>query len=233
MLMGNSNAPIPTELLPALQPADERILIVVLPGMFSDEASLKERGLHERIQKSWPDADVLLTAARLPYYTDGVLVQRLHRDILTPARENGYRQIWIAGGSMGGLGALMYEREHPGAVTGIVLLAPRLGDGALIEEIARAGGVQAWDAGPLPPEMNGGNYERQVWKMVQQRSGQPEFASRIWLICGDQDRMLPGSRLLAAQLPESHYVERPGDHNWRFWLSATEEMFGRVRLAQK
>ena len=29
------------------------------------------------------------------------------------------------------------------------------------------GGAQSWDPGPLPAEMDGDNYRRQVWTMVK------------------------------------------------------------------
>lgn len=232
LFLGNSKAPIPKAFVPALDQSGDRILIIVLSGMFSDEESLKQHGLHTVIQKSWPDADVLLTAARLPYYSEGVLTQRLHDEIIKPARDERYDQVWLAGGSMGGLGALMYEREYPGQVTGIVLLAPRLGNGELIDEIHRSGGIGAWNPGPLPAEMNGDNYERQVWKMIKLRGKQRDFLHRVWLICGTEDRMLPGARLLAPQLLPSQYIERPGGHDWDFWVSATEQIFARIRAAQ-
>jgi len=97
---------------------------------------------------------VLLTSATFAYYRDGKLVPRLHEEIVEPALRGGYRRIWLAGASLGGMGALLYEREYPGELTGLVLFAPFLGGKELLDEIRAAGGPRKWDPGPLPAETN-------------------------------------------------------------------------------
>ena len=76
----------------------------------------------------------------------------------------------------------------------MVLFAPFLGDKALLEEIRSAGGVQRWQPGPLPPQVDSTNYQRQVWKFIRE---QPALAGRVWLACGSDDYLLSGARLLA------------------------------------
>lgn len=227
--IGNSKVPIATVPVAAPQPSAGRALVIVLPGFGTDAGEMKERGVAEAIQNSWPEADVLLTSATWAYYRDGRLVPRLHEEIVGPALRKGYRQVWLAGASMGGMGALLYEREYPGELTGIALFAPFLGGNELLDEIRAAGGPRKWDPGPLPAEMNGDNFERQVWKMVKGWADRPELARRVWLACGTSDRLLDGVRLLARELPEAHYLEMPGGHTWRLWLSAAKEVFSRIR----
>jgi pimeloyl-ACP methyl ester carboxylesterase len=230
VMYGPSLDVIPTELVPAPQPSPHRVLLIAVPGIFNDEESLRDHGLPDVIHRSWPTADILLTSANLPYYRDGVFVSRMH-DLVTRARQDGYREIWLVGGSLGGMGTLMYERDHPGEVTGLVLLAPYLGDDGLLQEIERAGGVRQWDPGPLPEQMTRQDYARQVWRMIKGWGDRPDLTRRIWLSCGTSDHMMFGVRLLAPQLPAAHYVERPGDHNWDFWRDATGDMLARARAA--
>ena len=227
--IGNSKVPIGTVSLPALRPAAERTLVIVLPGFGNDAQDMKDHGLAEVIQESWPEADVLLTSATFAYYRDGKLVPRLHEEIVGPARSKGYARVWLAGASLGGMGVLLYEREHPGEVTGLVLFAPFLGNSDLLDEIRAAGGPRSWDPGLLPEEMNGDNYQRQVWKMVKAWMSRPELARRVWLACGTSDHLIKDVRLLAPQLPESHYLELPGGHTWGLWISSAKEVFSRIR----
>ena len=57
----------------------------------------------------------------------------------------GYGEIWLVGVSMGGLGAFFHERAYPAQVTGLILLAPFVGDDRkLLAEIDAAGGAVAW-----------------------------------------------------------------------------------------
>jgi pimeloyl-ACP methyl ester carboxylesterase len=228
--IGNSQVPIGTVSVAAPRPSDERTLLVILPGFGNDATDLEDRGVAEAIHQSWPEADVLLASATFAYYRDGKLVPRLHEEIVQPARRRGYAQIWLAGASMGGMGALLYEREHPGELTGIVLFAPFLGSGELLNEIRAAGGPRKWNPGPLPAEMNPDNYQRQVWKMVKGWADRPEFARRVWLACGTSDHLIDDVRLLAPELPGARYLELSGGHTWGLWLSGAKEVFSRIRL---
>jgi pimeloyl-ACP methyl ester carboxylesterase len=188
-----------------------------------------DRGIARAIQESWPEADVLLTSATFAYYRDGKLVPRLREEIVQPSLRKGYARIWLAGASLGGMGALLYEREHPGELEGIALFAPFLGNGSLLDEIRTAGGPRKWDPGPLPAEMNADNFQRQVWKMIKGWADRPELARRVWLACGTSDHLIDDVRLLAPEVPEGHYLELSGGHTWGLWVRAAKELFSRAR----
>ena len=111
---GDSRAPIATELLPAPRPSPLRTLVIVLPGRNDGGRGENERGMAKAIHEAWPGADVLLASATYVYYRDGKVVERLHEDVVEPALRAGYRRVWLAGASMGGMGAMLYERAHPG-----------------------------------------------------------------------------------------------------------------------
>ena len=228
--IGDSKVPIGTLSVAAPRPSAERTLLIILPGFGDDAADMKDHGIAEAIHQSWPEADLLLASATFAYYRDGKLVPRLHEEIVQPARRNGYARIWLAGASLGGMGALLYEREHPGELTGIVLFAPFLGSGELLNEIRAAGSPRNWNPGPLPAEMNADNYQRQIWKMVKGWADRPELARRVWLACGRSDHLIDDVRLLAPALPEAHFLELEGGHTWSLWLSGAKEMFSRIRL---
>jgi pimeloyl-ACP methyl ester carboxylesterase len=228
----HSGAPIPTETIAAPQPAAERTLVIVLPGIAGGAREMKERGIAQTIHAAWPNADVLLADARYPYYRDGKLVARLHEDVVTPARQAGYRRIWLAGASLGGMGAVLYEREHPGMLTGIVLFAPFLGEEALLQEIREAGGLRNWNPGPLPVQLDAAAYQRQIWARIQVWARQPELARRVWIACGTQDYLRSGAELLATALPATHFIEEPGGHTWNTWARLSRAVFSRIRTLE-
>jgi pimeloyl-ACP methyl ester carboxylesterase len=229
IVIGDSSVPIGMLAAAAPQSSSERTLVIVLPGFGSDAADLENRGIARAIQESWPETDVLLTSATFAYYRDGKLVPRLREEIVQPSLRKGYRRIWLAGASLGGMGALLYEREHPGELEGIALFAPFLGDRKLLNEIRAAGGPRKWDPGPLPAEMSADNYQRQVWKMIKGWADRPELSRRVWLACGTSDRLIDAARLLAPEVQQAHYLELSGGHTWELWLHAAKELFSRVR----
>src|SRR3954453_4924060 len=119
---GDPSQPIPPAFLPAPQTAHR--LVVVLPGRGDDLEGLRKSGIAQAVQSAWPDADVVLTGLALGYYMEGQAELRLHDEVIAPARTRGYRQVWLVGASMGGMGAFMYDCGYSNDVTGMVLLAP-------------------------------------------------------------------------------------------------------------
>ena len=214
--------PIPTLLLPAQQPAQR--LVVVLPGRADDLDALRRSGMTEAIQTAWPDADVLLAELTLGYYMQGRAAERLHVEVIAPARERGgYREVWLAGASMGGMGVLMYDQLHPGEMDGLVLLAPYLGDAKQLREISDAGGVAQWDAG-ASQEMAPDNWQHEMWRHIQRLSRNPDEARRVWLAFGDRDRLRKSMPLLIPALQQDQVMMRKGGHTWTVWSPAMGEV---------
>lgn len=230
--LGDSDQPISTQTILAPEPGAERTAVIVLPGFGVDVEEMRERGIATAIQSAWPHADVVLANANFAYYRARNVVERLHEDVVAPVRARGYQRIWLAGASMGGLGALLYEREHPGVLSGVVLFAPFLGEPPLLEEIRAAGGVQKWNPGPLTAELDLRNYQRHLWKRVQAIAGTPELARRVWLACGTDDFLRSGSELLASALPKHHFIYEPGGHTWKTWMRLTKSVFARIQTAE-
>lgn len=219
--------PIPVKDVPAPHHGADRPLVVVLPGRGDDLDDLAKTGIAEAVQQAWPDADVLLAGVTLGYYADGGMARRLHDEVIVPARQRGYREIWLSGASMGGMGALLYERRYPHDVTGLVLYAPFMGDPSLIREILAAGGPASWNPGPLPASVDDDNYQRELWRLVKGWQD-PVEGRRLWLVCGDADRFVGVARLIAALLPKDHYAEFGGGHEWTVWDQGALYAFARI-----
>lgn len=218
---GDPSKPIPTEFVAAPQRAQR--LVVVLPGRGDDIAGLRRSGITQAVQAAWPDADVMLTGLALGYYMEGQTERRLHQEIVEPARRRGYGEVWLVGASLGGMGALLYERAHPNTVTGMVLLAPYLGEKDLIKQISAAGGVTRWQAPPAPNGINADNFQQELWRHIQGWSRQPGGPRNVWVAYGKQDRLIDALPLLQPLLPPEQVLVRDGGHDWEFWSPATRD----------
>jgi pimeloyl-ACP methyl ester carboxylesterase len=224
---GDVTLPIPTRVFVA-GGSPGSTLVVVLPGRGDDIDAMRRAGVPLAIQQGWPHADVLLAGATQPYYESGRLAQRLHDEVVAPMRAKGYTTIWMAGASMGGLGTLMYERDHPGELAGLVLLAPYLGETTLLSEIDAAGGLAAWSPGAIARTVDGTNYQRDLWRFLQGRHGDAAWGRRVWLAYGDRDKLRDAVPLFAPLVPRDHVLERRGGHTWRVWTPALTEVFERI-----
>ena len=65
--------------------------------------------------------------AHYGYYGRRTLRERLAQDVVLPARSR-YREVWLVGISMGGMGALSYVAQYPDHIARALLLAPYLGE---------------------------------------------------------------------------------------------------------
>lgn len=130
-----------------------------------------------------------------------------------PARAMGYREIWAVGVSLGAFGAVMFERDHPGTWTGLVLIAPFAGDqDDVLETIHSASSLQDVS---FPEDRNDDNYTENFWNWLQAYQGDPYIP--IYLGYGEQDRMQAEQAQIAAILPKERTVTMEGTHIWEVW----------------
>ena len=197
-------------------PKRDRILLVFLPGRGTTGKDFVRQGFLSTLDQTPPRVavDSVTVDLTLPYYERRIATRRLHDDIVAPARAAGYRRIWLVGVSMGGLGAIFYDHDYPGEISGIVALAPFLGEKNIVAEIEAAGGLERWH--PRQP-LASDDFQRQLWLAIRAgRYGQPGHLPLV-LGYGTHDRFAYGHRLLDANLPPERVFRTFGFHDWATW----------------
>src|SRR5438874_5901621 len=145
------------------KPSEE--LIIFLPGIGDVLEDYETNGFIEAVLQSGAPADMIVVDAHFGYYLRQIVIERLRADVIAPARvTGGYKEIWLAGISLGGFGALLYASEHPNDVDGLVLLAPFLGHPPTIAKIGAAGDVRQWQPANAPAETE---YEQKLWLWIR------------------------------------------------------------------
>jgi hypothetical protein len=222
---GDVTKPIPTTFIAAPQAAHR--LVVMLPGRGDTLQGLNDTGIAGIIQQSWPDADVLLTGLTMPFYQQGRATQRLHDEVIEPARRKGYQQVWLAGISLGGMGALLYDSEYPDQIDGLLLLSPYLGEDAIHQQIRQAGGLAAWQAGPAQA-MGPDTLQHELWRFMQGWSRRPQRTGSTWLAYGADEPFRQPIELMTPLLAANHVIMLPGKHNWKLWKPAMHALLERT-----
>lgn len=204
------------------------LLLVMLPGAYSRPQEFLDEGFVEALRVRGLAADVTIADAHLGYFVERTVLERLRVDVVRPARERGYRQVWLLGISLGGFGALGYARRHPAEVDGVLTLAPYLGGRLLHDEIVAAGGPRPWSASRTAPP-SGEDLDRELWHWLASLTvGRPP----VHLGYGLGDRFADSHDLLRDLLPAAHVVTAPGGHDWRTWRALWNGWLDRGVLAR-
>ena len=197
--------------------ARRECLIVFMPGMLDTPDTFVEQGFLRDATRASDRCDLVAVDAHFGYYRDGSVRERVHEDVLRVAELRGYREIWMVGISMGGIGTLMVTSRAPERVRGVVLLAPFLGDPALMRAVDEAGGLASWEPPAAPDPDDPDEFDDAIWAWLKGYAERPEDMPAMFLAVGSEDRLRPGVDLLEAVLPEGHVGTAPGGHGWSTW----------------
>jgi pimeloyl-ACP methyl ester carboxylesterase len=206
-------------------------LFVFLPGRGDRAGDFVRRGFVGLAQGSISGLDCVAVDSTIGYYLDGSVASRLQHEIIEPARRRGYHEIWLVGVSMGGLGAFFHESAYPGEVTGMILLAPFVGDDPkLFAEIDAAGGPVPWASSqPADPvQGNKANFQRELWRFLGRLRVNTDPRPQIWVAYGDADRLRPGIERLIGLIPPECVLRLKGGHTWEVWTKGFIEILAKI-----
>jgi pimeloyl-ACP methyl ester carboxylesterase len=197
----------------AASAAGERVLLLLLPGAGTKAVDFATEGLVADAQAGGIAVDVMAVQPGMGLYLDGGIAAALHEEIVLPAIAKGYRRIWLAGISLGGMGALLYAAAHETAIEGLILLAPFLGTKGTIAALREAGGIDA----ALPPTSIATETEHIMLAWLRDYAASGKAAPAVYLGYGEADRFAAGHRMLADALPPGRVAAHPGGHDWACW----------------
>lgn len=215
----STNAPLRTLYYQADSPSHGKTMIIFLRGRGGSHQDFADEGFVEAVRERHLPVDMVAPNAHFGYYMGETLIPRLKEDVIEPARREGYEHFWLVGVSMGGLGALLYAREHPDDVSGVYVISPFLGWSKILNEINEASGLRSWEPGLYNPDKD---WQRMLWHWLQQGATGGHKLPLLYLGYGTEDPYLAGQTLLATILPGDRVFAIPGNHTARtmkeLWL---------------
>jgi pimeloyl-ACP methyl ester carboxylesterase len=187
----------------------------MLPGAHFSPSDFTRHGFLADLHARKGAVDTLAVDLQPDDYLAGDVGELLQRAVIGPALERGYRRLWLLGISLGGMGALLYARAHLAKVDGLILLAPFLATRGTIAEVIAAGGLTAWEPGPLSST----DLERGLLAWLKPRPFARGTRPRLLLGHGSADRYADASRLLAEHMPPDRVAVVEGGHDWPTWTT--------------
>ena len=197
-------------------------LLVLLPGAYMTAADFATAGFFDAIARRRLALDLVAVDLDLEAISSGAALPALQAQILAPARQQGYSQVWLGGISLGGLLALCHNADTPGDVDGLCLLAPYPGSRLTTNAIARAGGLAVWQASA--EELT--DPEFRAWQWLQK----PPADFPVFVGYGTEDRFAAGMAQIAGCFPEESRCAIPGDHDWPAWQLLWEHFLDSGKL---
>jgi pimeloyl-ACP methyl ester carboxylesterase len=171
--------------------AESRCLVVFLPGRGDTPEHFVRNGFPEKLRRAGSHCTIRGVDSHLGYFFDKSIVERLREDVIAPARAEGFEEIWLVGISLGGFGSLLYTKEHPGEIAGIVAIASYLGE---------------------PEEFP------DFWTWLDGYN--PDVGTPLFLAYGKRDRFAEVNGQLADRLPDDRVFRVRGRHTWATWRRA-------------
>lgn len=198
-------------------------LIVLLPGAYMTPEDFEKAGFFAAVSQRQLALDITAVDLDFAAISDGTALPALQAEILEPARQQGYKKIWLGGISLGGLLALCHNADTPGSVDGLCLIAPYPGSRLTTNAIARVGGLTEWHATAdqlIDPEFR-------MWQWLQKPP--PDFP--VFVGYGTEDRFASGMQQIAECFPPADRHALPGDHDWPVWQVLWERFLDRLSLS--
>ncbi|MDO6387576.1 MULTISPECIES: alpha/beta hydrolase [unclassified Uliginosibacterium] len=200
-------------LLTDSHPGGSERLLILLPGAEIALEDFARQGFIAAVRERGYAFDIQCAALDYTHVMARTVESTLHTEVIQPAQAAGYRQIWLAGISLGAFNSLLYASQHAAELAGLCLLSPYPGTGDILGEIRSAGGPQSWLE---TPEAQQGD-ERVFWRWLAECQRSEHWPCPIHAITGTEDRFIRGQRLLMDTLPATCRTELPGAHDWPAW----------------
>lgn len=200
------------DVLPGDRPASQRVLLVFLPGAGDVPADLITQGFVEQVRRRGIAADVIIPDLHVGYYTGRSFDTRLKADVIDPARAKGYTRIWLAGISLGGFGSLVYARQNPGVVEGVIAIAPFIATNGVLDEVRKAGGIAGWNEPVVA-----GDWQRDLLLWLKGYGDATQTRPSLFIGYGTEDGFAEFNAAVGALLPPERVRSAPGGHDWAPW----------------
>jgi len=195
-------------------------LLVFLPGIHDNPEVYSDKGFIAAAVRNGVKADMIGVDAHIGYYREKKFLVRMKEDVIEPATRRGYKHIWLVGISLGGFGGIWFDVENPGEIDGLLSLSPYLGEPEMIDEVARAGGLQKWQ----PSGKMELDDQHRIWRGLKNYEFPEKSVGRVYLCYGLSDKFVLPDSMFAAVLPKEQVFAIEGDHDWPTWRKLWDDL---------
>lgn len=190
-------------------------LIILLPGAYQLPEDFIEQGFVSSLVENGLPIDLIMAELSFNDIVDETAFTQIHQELVEPAISKGYKNIWLAGISIGGYVAIAYANRYADLLAtplaGLLLLAPYPGNRITTGSITSSGGLDAWELSATHEN----DIELSNWNWLKTHAASTEI--EVYLSYGRDDRFADGHRMMAQILPDHNVESIAGVHSWPVW----------------
>lgn len=186
-------------------------LVVLLPGAYHQPEDFIKEGFVKAVHERQLPIDLMMAELAFDHIADETALAEINTDLILPSLGKGYKNIWLAGISIGGYVAIAYASRYPAQLAGLLLLAPYPGNRITTGEIISAGGIQTW----LPAPIANDDTELGNWNWLKHNANTTEI--EVHLGYGEDDRFADSHLMMTQALPVTRVDKISGGHVWPVW----------------
>jgi hypothetical protein len=219
-------------------PVRPKTLIVFMPGVREVPADIVREGFVKAVRDRRIQADMQILDSHYGFFTKLEIVDRLEKEVMLPAREKGYSQIWFTGISLGGFGTLIYGASQAKLASpdpkkmydGFFVMAPYMGEPKVWEPI-QSTGLKNWKGSEVNTEK--ADFSTDLWRWLGRYTlANTEALPQAYIGYGTEDRLAPPNKIFGSILPTSRHLQEPGGHDWPPWKALWARWLDSAPLAK-
>lgn len=188
-----------------------KTLVILLPGAYQQPEDFIKEGFVKAVHEHQLPIDLMMAELSFHHIANQTALTEIHTELIQPALGKGYKNIWLAGISIGGYVAIAYANRYPAKLAGLLLLAPYPGNRITTGEIVLAGGITAW----TPEAVADDDTELGNWIWLKTNANTTHI--EVHLGYGEDDRFAKSHVLMAQALPIARVDKIAGGHVWPVW----------------
>lgn len=188
-------------------------VIIFLPGLLDTAKIFEEEQFFSTARKAGITADMVAASINIRHLIEGMMIERIEKDIFRYLNNEGYKNIWLVGMSLGALNSLLFYQKYAKNICGVVMLAPFIADEDLTKELQQAGRIDKWVPKPTENKKVLKQKLQYLWQWLQQQESQNNL-NQLYLGYGKEDKYKDSITLLQNILDKKNVIVVEGNHDW-------------------
>lgn len=198
---------------------DNNKLVIFLPGIRGESEDFIQNRFFQTARDYDLNHDLAAINSDIKHSIDGSFVKRLKKEVIEPAKAEGYDSIWLVGISLGGYDSMKYYATYPNDIEGVILLSPYPG----IDEEINAMGTRFKTVMKMIVAVDKDYIPFSLLEIARKLQAHNKL-DNVFLSYGNKDKFATIYPNFIKLLPPGNVHMIKGNHDWTTWENIWEDI---------